>query len=122
MNYLNKKKRIYDTVLIAFVGTYLFLFIFFYMIEYCLQNSIPAWIGGMFETGIGRAQNLQIASFLLNAKAHDQSPSSRYFTKDILVNTIEMENGFIHASYFLNPQIDENAFQELTVKSLSLES
>ena len=92
------------------------------MIEYCLQNSIPAWIGGMFETGIGRAQNLQIASFLLNAKAHDQSPSSRYFTKDILVNTIEMENGFIHASYFLNPQIDENAFQELTVKSLSLES
>ena len=92
------------------------------MIEYCLQNSIPAWIGGMFETGVGRAQNLQIASFLVDAKAHDQSPSNRYFKKDVLQTSIEMQNGFIDDTYFLNPQIDENAFQELTVNALSLES
>lgn len=90
------------------------------MIEYCIQNAIPAWIGGMFETGIGRAQNLQIASFLQRAKAHDQSPSSRYFTQDVLVKPIEMDGGFIDSSYFFNPEIDEKALQELTVKSLSL--
>lgn len=90
------------------------------MIEYCIQNAIPAWIGGMFETGIGRAQNLQIASFLQGTKAHDQSPSSRYFTQDVLVKPIEMDGGFIDSSYFFNPEIDEKALQELTVKSLSL--
>lgn len=91
------------------------------MIGYCQQNSITAWIGGMFETGIGRAQNLQIASFLVGAKAHDQSPSNRYFTKDVLQTPIEMQYGFIDDAYFMNPQIDEVAFQELTVKSVSLE-
>lgn len=92
------------------------------IMEYCFQNAVPAWIGGMFETGIGRAQNLQIASFLIDAKAHDQSPSSRYFTQDVLVDSIEMENGFIEASCFTNPQIDEITFQELAVESLVLKN
>jgi O-succinylbenzoate synthase len=92
------------------------------LMEYCFQNAIPAWIGGMFETGIGRAQNLQIASFLKEAKAHDQSPSSRYFKQDVLAQPIAMEKGFIDACYFSNPLIDEKAFQDLTVKLVSLES
>ncbi len=87
------------------------------IIEYCFANNIPAWIGGMFETGIGRAQNLQIASFLTKAVAHDQSPSSRYFKQDVLTQPIEMENGFIDESYFMNPEIDEGAFDELTISS-----
>jgi len=92
------------------------------MIEYCFANNISAWIGGMFETGIGRAQNLQIASFLVDAVAHDQSPSNRYFTKDVLVNPIEMENGLIDKSYFNKPEIDETTFNELTLKTIVLES
>lgn len=90
------------------------------MMEYCFANDIPAWIGGMFETGIGRAQNLQIASFLTNAKAHDQSPSNRYFQKDILQTPIDMEDGFIESNFFLNPEIDEDAFEELTINKQEL--
>jgi len=90
------------------------------MMEYCFVTNISAWIGGMFETGIGRAQNLQIASFLTEAKAHDQSPSNRYFKKDVLQKPIEMEDGFIKANFFMNPEIDENAFDELTESTLFL--
>ncbi len=90
------------------------------IMEYCFANNIPAWIGGMFETGIGRALNLQIASFLTDAKAHDQSPSNRYFKKDVLKTPIGMENGFIESDYFMNTEIDESAFDELTIDELSL--
>ena len=45
------------------------------MINYCGEADLSAWIGGMFETGIGRAQNLQLAALLPVARAHDQSPS-----------------------------------------------
>lgn len=90
------------------------------ILEFCFRNSLPVWIGGMFETGIGRAQNLQIASFIKEAKAHDQSPSNRYFTKDVLQQPIEMKAGFIDESNFVAPQINEKVFQELTLKSLTL--
>ena len=85
------------------------------MMEYCFHNKIPAWIGGMFETGIGRAQNLQIASFLIMAPAHDQSPSNRYFKKDVLTDSIEMENGVIHSDYFMKPVVDDLSFSDLTI-------
>jgi len=87
------------------------------MMEYCFAHNISAWIGGMFETGIGRAQNLQIASFLIEAKAHDQSPSNRYFKKDVLIKPIEMEDGMIDSSYFLHPKIDEQVFEKLTISN-----
>jgi len=92
------------------------------MIEYCFAHNIPAWIGGMFETGIGRAQNLQIASFLVDAKAHDQSPSNRYFKKDVLKQLIEMEEGCISSEFFLNPEIDVEAFEELSLSNTVLKS
>lgn len=92
------------------------------MMEYCFEHNIPAWIGGMFETGIGRAQNLQIASFLTDAKAHDQSPSNRYFKKDVLKTSIEMDNGLIDKEYYMHPEIDNEAFKELTVSSMILEN
>ncbi len=88
------------------------------IMEYCFANNISAWIGGMFETGIGRAQNLQIASFLPGAVAHDQSPSNRYFKKDVLKEPIEMEDGCISSRYFLNPEIDELTFEGLTISKL----
>ena len=90
------------------------------MMEYCFQHDIPAWIGGMFETGIGRAQNLQIASFLTDAKAHDQSPSNRYFKKDVLQTPIQMENGFINSDFFINPEVEEEIFDQLTIGTTSL--
>lgn len=62
---------------------------------YCAEHNIPIWNGGMFESGIGRLQNLLYASFMPGTKAHDLSPSSRYFDKDLITPAVTMDDGFI---------------------------
>jgi len=90
------------------------------MIEYCYRHGLNAWIGGMFETGIGRAQNLQLAALLPEARAHDLSPSSRYFAKDVLIKPITMDNGHIAADNFMNIDIDEDVLAEMTTDNIIL--
>ena len=75
------------------------------ILNYCHENNISCWIGGMFETGIGRLQNLELAAYLPNATAHDLSPSSRYFKEDIIAPEIEMENGFINIEKAMKNEI-----------------
>lgn len=90
------------------------------MIEYCQKHGLDAWIGGMFETGIGRAQNLQMAALIPDAKAHDLSPSSRYFVKDVLFKPISMDNGFIKADDFMNVSVDEQALDSMAIDKFIL--
>lgn len=90
------------------------------MIEYCNKHGIDTWIGGMFETSIGRALNLQVASLLPEAKAHDLSPSSRYFERDLVTRPIAMNNGFIARSEYENISIDEDAIADLLVEKITL--
>lgn len=60
------------------------------------EYGLPVWIGGMFETGIGRASNLRFAARFGNAKAHDLSPSKRYFKQDVVAHPLDMnEDGKI---------------------------
>lgn len=65
------------------------------ILNYCHQEDISCWIGGMFETGIGRWLNLELASFLPQARAHDLSPSLRYFVEDIISPSVHMNNGLV---------------------------
>lgn len=60
------------------------------ILEYCQTQQIPCWIGGMFETGIGRSLNIQMAGLTPNARAHDQSPSTRYFVEDLVLEPLDM--------------------------------
>lgn len=61
------------------------------ILKYCKNHDIPCWVGGMFETGVGRQLNLRLAACMPNATAHDLSPSSRYFIHDIIQNPFEMD-------------------------------
>jgi len=45
--------------------------------------GIPVWIGGMLETGVGRAQNLALASLPGVTMPGDTSASDRYFLQDL---------------------------------------
>ena len=90
------------------------------MIDFCHEHNLHAWIGGMFESGIGRAQNLQLASLLPDAKAHDLSPSSRYFTKDVLQEPISMDNGFINTENFMHVEVNDEALDSMTVNKIIL--
>ncbi len=85
------------------------------ILEYCLDHRIPAWVGGMFETGVGRAQNLRFAACLPGAEAHDLSPSRRYFAIDVLEKPIEMDGDGRVAVPAAPVALDQDVVDELTV-------
>jgi O-succinylbenzoate synthase len=47
------------------------------------DRGIPVWIGGMLETGVGRAANLALAALPGVTMPGDTSASERYFAKDL---------------------------------------
>jgi O-succinylbenzoate synthase len=52
--------------------------------DYCRERGVPVWMGGMLETGIGRAANVALASLPGFTLPGDISASARYFTEDII--------------------------------------
>lgn len=52
--------------------------------DYCAQNNIPVWCGGMLESGIGRAGNVALASLHNFTLPGDISASNRYFKNDVV--------------------------------------
>ncbi len=52
--------------------------------DFCLENGIPVWHGGMLESGIGRAGNVALASKKNFTLPGDISASKRYYKKDIV--------------------------------------
>ncbi|MGK0390322.1 MAG: O-succinylbenzoate synthase [Maribacter sp.] len=85
------------------------------IIQYCKKYNIPCWIGGMFETGIGRTLNLRMASYLPLAKAHDLSPSDRYFLEDIIQPGVQMNNGRVDMESLKNCEIKIELLDKYTI-------
>ncbi len=50
--------------------------------EYCRDNNIPLWCGGMLECGVGRAHNISLSSLAGFTLPGDVSGSKRYFSRD----------------------------------------
>ncbi len=51
--------------------------------EICVKRGLPLWVGGMLETGVGRAANLAFASLPGVTLPSDISATDRYFDEDI---------------------------------------
>lgn len=51
--------------------------------DVCAANGVPVWVGGMLETGIGRAANVALAALPGCVLPGDTSASDRYFRRDI---------------------------------------
>ena len=60
--------------------------------DYCNENNVPVWHGGMFESGIGRAGNVALASLPNFILPGDISASKKYFKEDIVSPEFEVEN------------------------------
>jgi O-succinylbenzoate synthase len=91
------------------------------LMDRCRAVGVSVWIGGMFETGIGRFANLRLAARVEGAVAHDLSPSRRYFTRDIVASPIEMNSdGLISLDNEQPVGIDEAALDELTTRRWEL--
>lgn len=52
--------------------------------DICRDAGMPVWCGGMFESGIGRAYNVALASLPNFSLPGDLSPSARYWARDIV--------------------------------------
>ncbi|MCK5901591.1 MAG: o-succinylbenzoate synthase [Cocleimonas sp.] len=83
--------------------------------EICVENGIPSWAGGMFETGVGRTNNLRFAATLAHAKAHDISPSRRYFIEDIIQGDITMTAEGYTPTPQIPPLVDEQRLEKYKV-------
>jgi O-succinylbenzoate synthase len=51
--------------------------------DLCLKHDVPVWMGGMLETGIGRAGNVAMAAMPNFKLPGDTSASDRYYHRDI---------------------------------------
>jgi O-succinylbenzoate synthase len=51
--------------------------------DLCAEHSIPVWMGGMLETGLGRAGNVAMAAMPNFTLPGDTSASDRYYHRDI---------------------------------------
>jgi o-succinylbenzoate synthase len=49
-----------------------------------VRSGIPAWVGGMLESGVGRAHNVQLASLSAFTLPGDLSASDRYYREEII--------------------------------------
>jgi O-succinylbenzoate synthase len=61
--------------------------------DVCLKQGMPVWIGGMLETGVGRAANLALAALPGVTMPGDTSASDRYFAEDLTVPFVLAPDG-----------------------------
>jgi O-succinylbenzoate synthase len=59
------------------------------------RKGAHVWVGGMLETGIGRAFNVALASQRPFDYPGDTSPNDRYFKKDVVMNPFVMKDGSV---------------------------
>ena len=57
----------------------------------CAERGIPAWSGGMDETGIGRAFNIHLQTAPGFTLPGDTSETSRYFHEDIVAPPVTLD-------------------------------
>jgi len=51
--------------------------------DVCAEHQVPVWMGGMLETGLGRAGNVAMAAMPNFTLPGDTSASDRYYHRDI---------------------------------------
>lgn len=89
--------------------------------DFCEQNGIPVWCGGMFESGVGRAYNVALASLSNFTKPGDVSPSARYWERDIVTPEWTMDSTGLVTVPLDKPgigvDVDRDRVDDLTVRS-----
>ena len=61
--------------------------------DLCAAGGVPVWMGGMLETGIGRAGNVAMAAMPNFTLPGDTSASDRYFHRDVITEPFVLRDG-----------------------------
>ena len=81
----------------------------------CVENGTPLWIGGMMETGIGRAANVAFASLPGVTLPCDISATNRYYLQDLTEPPFELQPDstlLVPAGTGLGVQVEETRVLE----------
>jgi O-succinylbenzoate synthase len=83
--------------------------------DLCAEHSIPVWMGGMLETGLGRAGNVAMAAMPNFTLPGDTSASDRYYHHDI-TEPFVLHDGRLRvpAGPGLGVRIDKGRLEEVT--------
>jgi O-succinylbenzoate synthase len=88
--------------------------------DLCQAHGIPVWCGGMFESGVGRAHNVALASLPNFSLPGDVSPSARYWERDIVTPEWTMDDdGMVHVPLGqpgMGVAVDLDRVDDLTVR------
>ncbi len=86
------------------------------------DHGLHTWVGGMLETGVGRAFNIALASSAYIDSPGDTSPNEKYFEKDIVKNPFIMEDGFITPmdGPGIGVEIDRDRLKKVTLDRVRL--
>jgi O-succinylbenzoate synthase len=88
--------------------------------DLCQAHGIPVWCGGMFESGVGRAHNVALASLPNFSLPGDVSPSARYWERDIVTPEWTMDaDGMVHVPLDIpgiGVAVDLDRVDDLTVR------
>lgn len=88
------------------------------IIAYCQANDILVWCGGMFESGVGRAYNLALASLPGLNFPGDISESRRYWYEDIVKQPQRLNQGKLTVNEGVGPgfEIDSQVVRKYCLK------
>lgn len=91
--------------------------------NYCRENNIQIWCGGMFETGVGRAQSIALASLSHFTIPGDISASDKYWEDDIITPKIIVENGYVQVpnKNGLGVEINLDRLKEVLIATIVVE-
>jgi O-succinylbenzoate synthase len=87
--------------------------------QYCYENGIPLWHGGMLETGVGRAMSVALASLPGFTLPSDISATDRYYNPDLTdeVFTLNREDSTLTALQTPGLGVHVNAERLQTAKA-----
>jgi O-succinylbenzoate synthase len=90
--------------------------------DWCHARNVPVWCGGMFESGIGRAFNIALASLPGFTLPADMSPSSILLQYDLVKDPYAVHGGMIvvPTTPGLGFTVDEKAIERSTVSSVHI--
>ncbi|MBO0744294.1 MAG: o-succinylbenzoate synthase [Candidatus Dormibacteraeota bacterium] len=61
--------------------------------DLCRERGVGLWVGGMLESGLGRAGNLALAALPGCTLPGDLSGSDRYYARDLIREPLQVEHG-----------------------------
>ena len=83
--------------------------------DLCASRGLPVWMGGMLETGIGRAGNVAMAAMPDFTLPGDTSASDRYYHRDITEPFVLQEGRLkVPTGPGLGVQVDEEFLESIT--------